>query len=97
MSKLPERIFLRDVDLQDLNWDGAEGDVHAIHSPRSIVITHATPYVPAVKMDELERQVRVMREALEKISAWYGINPEASGLMRCAREALAACDSGKAT
>lgn len=44
-SKFPPRLFLRTVDINDLNFNGAEGDVHCIYSPTSYFITHAEKYI----------------------------------------------------
>lgn len=67
--EFPEKLFLRDHDLADLNWDGAEGDVHAINIPAAQIITRATPYVPE---SLLEAEKKAHEETKQQVAGLRG-------------------------
>lgn len=68
MSKLP-RVFLRTVELKDLcEFEGAEGDVYAIYSPRTYFITHHSLYLSDQEHQEiLKAAVAEARAEIEKL------------------------------
>lgn len=75
-SKYPPKLFLRKADLQDLNWNGAEGDVHVTNSPASYFITGTETYVKESHLAELRSTLERYRAGLEKISELKELNPE---------------------
>lgn len=94
----PRQLFLRKVDIDDLNFNGAEGDVHCIFSPSSYLITHTEKYISnqehSALLEEKDKEIAKLRAALEFYAVGENWETNVRGKFVYGVEEAIACDGG---